>query len=339
MNEIIFINLRHSAKWSDVENFVLVPTPPRLLLRKTVTRYGSGGSVTGHPVLCCCFFQQQCIGFSSPAATSSGSTSTRRSLLLGKINSSIANNDEEDPSKTKDTSTTLNLYGEVTINSEAVPPPHDKIHEFFALPESASLLLRGSNNNEIVEITNVDDDLREAYQEQCRKVNASVPSPNDLFYDVTTSGVRFPGLQIMSLATIGTKVIREGHAGFPAYEFVLIRDSTYAKGNKLFVWFFNKVTGKAGKDKDNKKEDQTTQSLNRIRVLPMEDGSSIAFECNANLSISVQIPAALMKIIPSKEKAEKTGGESLCATLKGDIPSSLSGFRQEYMKWRENKES
>mmetsp|Transcript_28973 Transcript_28973/g.43790 ORF Transcript_28973/g.43790 Transcript_28973/m.43790 type:complete len:302 (-) Transcript_28973:173-1078(-) len=286
--------------------------------------------------LCCSF--HQCIGFSPPAAiqrsggsttrteSTSCSSSRKRFLLFAKAT------DEEDPRKTKDSATTLNLYGEATIRSESVPPPHDKIHEFFALPESASLLLRGSNNNEIVEITSVDDDLRQAYQQQCRKVDASDPTPDDLFYDVTTSGVRFPGLQIMSIATIGTKVIKEGHAGFPAYEFVLIRDATYATGSRVFVWFFNKVTGK---DKDNKREDQATQSLNRIRVLPMEDGS-IEFECNANLSISIKIPAVLMKIIPNKEKAEKTGGESLCATLKGDIPCALSGFRQEYMNWRSN---
>ncbi|KAL7446178.1 hypothetical protein ACHAXM_010044 [Skeletonema potamos] len=287
--------------------------------------------------LCCVF--QQCVGFSCLAAKQIGGStrwhlSRKRSFLLAKSNSNLISNDEEDPRNTKDAATTLNLYGEATIHSEAVPPPHDKIHEFFALPESASLLLRGSNNNEIVEITNVDEELREAYQEQCKKVNASAPTPNDLFYGVRTSGVRFPGLQIMSLATIGTKIIREGHAGFPAYEFVLIRDETYATGNKVFVWFFNKVTGK---DKDSKREDQTTLSLNRIRVLPMEDGS-IAFECNANLSVSIKIPPVLMKIISSKEKAEKTGGESLCATLKGDIPSALSGFRQEYMKWRKGNE-
>mmetsp|Transcript_25478 Transcript_25478/g.39997 ORF Transcript_25478/g.39997 Transcript_25478/m.39997 type:complete len:295 (-) Transcript_25478:848-1732(-) len=278
----------------------------------------------------CCFFQD-CAGFSSPAAIHQCSkncpspTSRERFLLLARAT------DDEGPSKTKDAETTLNLYGEATIRSESVPPPHEKIHEFFALPESASLLLRGSNNNEIVEITDVDDDLRKAYQQQCQKVGASFPTADDLFYDVTTSGVRFPGLQIMSIATIGTKVIK-GHAGFPAYEFVLIRDATFAKGSRAFVWFFNKVTGK---DKDNKSEDQATQSLNRIRVLPMDD-DSIAFECNANLSISIKIPAVLMKIIPNKEEAEKTGGESLCATLNGDIPYALSGFRQEYMNWLKN---
>jgi len=152
----------------------------------------------------CCFFHQ-CIGFSPLAALHRrGGSSTRtestscyssrkRFLLFAKAT------DEEDPSRTKDAATTLNLYGEATIRSESVPPPHDKIHEFFALPESASLLLRGSNNNEIVEITNVDDDLRDAYQQQCRKVDASEPTPDDLFYDVTTSGVRFPGLQIIAL--------------------------------------------------------------------------------------------------------------------------------------------
>ena len=281
-------------------------------------------------VLCCCCFVQSCIGFSSLEIISqrggSKSCPSSKQFLLAKAA------DEEDSSKTKDVATTLNLYGEATIRSESVPPPHEKIHEFFSLPESASLLLRGSNNNEIVEITNIDDDLLEAYQQQCKKVSASAPTARDLFYEVTTSGVSFPGLQIMSIATIGTKVIKEGHAGFPVYEFVLIRDATFAKGSRLFVWFFNKVTGK---DKDSKREDQATQSLNRIRVIPMEDGS-IAFECNANLSISIKIPAVLMKIIPNKEKAEKTGGQSLCATLKGDIPTALSCFRQEYIDWRNN---
>lgn len=280
--------------------------------------------------LCCSFQQGQ--GFSSLVASNCGST-RKRSLISDK-NSSTVGDGEEDLHETKAASaTTLNLFGEVTIRSEGVPPPHERIHEFFTLPESASLLLRGSNNNEVVEITSVDDQLREAYQEQCRKINASTPSSehNERFYDVTTSAVKFPGLQINSLASIGTKVIKEGHAGFPAYEFVLIRDSTYAEGNRLFVWFFNKVTGK---DKGAKGEDQTTQSLNIVRVLPMEDGS-IAFECNANLSISIEIPAVLMKIIPNKEKAEKTGGDSLRATLKGDIPSALSSFREEYIKWRD----
>jgi len=280
--------------------------------------------------LLCCFFQP-CLGFSSlemirqRGGGTSYASSRKQFLLLAKAT------DEEDSSTRDEAATTLNLYGEATIRSESVPPPHEKIHDFFSLPESASLLLRGSNNDEIVEITNVDNDLREAYKQQCIKLNASVPTANDLFYDVTTSAVKFPGLQIMSIATIGTKVIKEGHAGFPVYEFVLIRDATFAKGSRLFVWFFNKVTGK---DKD-KREDQATQSLNRIRVLPMDDGS-ITFECNANLSITIKIPAALMKIIPNKEKAEKTGGESLCATLKADIPTALSDFRQEYMNWRNN---
>ena len=256
----------------------------------------------------------------------------RRSRLpQSQLLSAAQNNSNDDEAS----ATTLNLYGEATIQSKVVPPPHEKIHEFFALPESALLLLRGSKNNDIIEITNVDNQLRDTYQEQCRKVNANISTSdhNERFFEVTTSGVNFPGLQIMSLATIGAKVVKEGHAGFPAYEFVLVRDSTYAKGNRLFVWFFNKITKKD--DIDDSNRDQTTQSLNILRVLPMDDGS-IAFECNANLSISVKVPAVLMKIIPNKENAESTGGESLVATLQKDIPTALSAFRDSYIKWRDS---
>ncbi|KAL7459669.1 hypothetical protein ACHAWC_011411 [Mediolabrus comicus] len=278
-----------------------------------------------------CLVHKCCLGF-SPSGKHSGSTRSRlpQSHHAAQNNSNDKDNNDDDAS-----ATTLNLYGEATIQSEVVPPPHEKIHEFFALPGSALLLLRGSKNNDIIEITNADKQLRDAYQEQCRKVNANISTSdhNERFFEVTTSGVNFPGLQIMSLATIGAKVVKEGHAGFPAYEFVLVRDSTYAKGNRLFVWFFNKITNKD--DIDDSNRDQTTQSLNILRVLPLDDGS-IAFECNANLSISVKVPAVLMKIIPNKEKAESTGGESLVATLQKDIPTALSAFRDSYIKWRDS---
>ena len=105
-----------------------------------------------------CLFHKCCLGF-SPSSRHSGST---RSRLPQSHHDAQNNSNDKDDNDDGASATTLNLYGEAKIQSEVVPPPHEKIHEFFALPESALLLLRGSKNNDIIEITNVDKQLRDA---------------------------------------------------------------------------------------------------------------------------------------------------------------------------------
>jgi hypothetical protein len=135
----------------------------------------------------------------------------------------------------------------------------------------------------------------------------------------------------MTVATIGVNIFL-CKKGLPNYQFVLIKDSTYAEGNRIFVWFFNKVTGK---DKHEGKKEATTQSLNTIRTIPV--GDNIAFEANAYLRVKVKFPSFLMKVIPNgKEKTEETGGVSLRKVLEADLPYALDSFRQEYVQWLEN---
>ena len=134
----------------------------------------------------------------------------------------------------------------------------------------------------------------------------------------------------MTVATIGLNLFLCKN-GLPNYQFVLIKDLTYAEGNRVFVWFFNKVTGK---DK-NKGKEATTQSLNIIRTVSASDG--VVFEANASLKIQVKFPSLLMKVLPTgKAKAEETGGTSLRKMLEADLPVALKRFRQEYMRWLEN---
>lgn len=231
----------------------------------------------------------------------------------------------------------LNFNGETVITSDVAPPPIDgnkSLSEFFQLPYAAPMILRGSKDNQVNEIE-LDDELFTQYKQNCDTVGASPPTSNCKIFDVTTSGVRFPGLEVMSVVTIGVMVITD----LPEYELVLIRDSTYAKGNKLFVWFFNKVTGKdkSGKDETSSSENsQTTFSFNRISTVPKGDGI-IAFQANANLSLLIKFPAILMKAIPgaSQDKFEKQGSASLVKALEDDLPAALELFRQEYVRWLE----
>lgn len=111
--------------------------------------------------------------------------------------SSSANNVNIEAPAEKSSVTTLNLSGEVTITSKASPFPNGKdLLDFFSLAGSAPLILRGSKNNRIADIPNPDVSLLEAYQKQCQLSSAQSPKPEDKFFDVTTSGVEFPGLKV-----------------------------------------------------------------------------------------------------------------------------------------------
>ena len=234
---------------------------------------------------------------------------------------------------------TLNFQGNTCMTSKQAALVEGKsLHEFFALPQSAPIILRGSKNNRIRDMGNIGTTttLMEKYKVNCVKVDASTPSGDERIFEVTTSGVNFPGLQVMSIVIIGVKLVMSSSTGLPCYEMVLIQDSTRAEGNRIFVWFFNKVTGKDSST--TKSSEQTTLSLNRISAVA-KGSDMIAFEANANLSLKIQFPSLLLKAIPgaSKEKFEKTGGESLRKALEDDLPVALESFRQEYIRWLKNE--
>ena len=248
----------------------------------------------------------------------------------------VEQNDDNDTNDGKKSSMmTLKFVGETVITSDVAAANADDskpLREFFSQTYAATIILQGSKDNHVNEIENIDDELFNQYKQNCELTGASTPTNNNRIFDVTTSGISFPGLQVMSVVTIGVQIVSTKQ-DLPGYELVLIRDATYAKGNRLFVWFFNKVTGK---DKSTKSE-QATFSFNKISVVPKEN-DMIAFESNANLSLFIKFPALLMKAIPgaSKEKFEKTGGESLVKALEDDLPTALENFRREYMKWLES---
>lgn len=244
------------------------------------------------------------------------------------------NNDNDTNDGKKSSMMTLNFVGDTVITSDVAAKSNDSkpLLEFFSQPYAAQIILRGSKDNHVNEIENIDDELFNQYKQNCEKTGASTPTTTSRIFDVTTAGISFPGLQVMSVVTIGVQIVSTKQ-DLPGYELVLIRDATYAKGNRLFVWFFNKVTGK---DKSNNSE-QATFSFNRISVVPKEN-DMIAFESNANLSLLIKFPAMLLKAIPgaSKEKFEKTGGESLVKALEDDLPTALENFRREYVKWQQS---
>ena len=233
---------------------------------------------------------------------------------------------------------TLNLIGKTVITSEpTVFDSSRSMHDFFALPRTAELILQGSKNNTIHEVKNFDSELQEQYRQNCAILNASSPTFADRVYTVATSGVRFPGLHVRSIVTVGVKLISD--SAFPSYEIVLIRNLNYAEGNQLLLWFFNKVMGsdKVNKDGTVGRKDQTALSLNTISVVRQEN-DMISFQGSATLSLLLQFPSFLFKALPgaSKEKSERTGSKYLKKALDDDLPAALDRLRTEYTRWQQS---
>lgn len=221
----------------------------------------------------------------------------------------------------------LNFAGQAVVTSEAAAVDESKpLHDFFALPHAAPLILRGSKNNRVTEVERVDAKLYKMYERACARADATPPSPSDRIFEITTSGVSLPGLRVQSLATIGVKIIASAASNNPCYELVVIRDATRVKGR-----FF---TNPAGDPASSESTEQTTFSVNRISVVPKENGA-ISFESKSNLSILLEVPSLLMRAIPgaSRERLERTGGAALQKTLEEDLTVSLEEFRREYVRW------
>ena len=226
----------------------------------------------------------------------------------------------------------LNLCGEFEYKSSKTAPYSPRIEDFLSLDDTPRILLRGTGSNEVTRVE-VDDALGRRYEALCRDLGLTSDASDGGYYQVRTAGVKFPGLQVDSLATIGVRQLTDG------YEFVLVGDTTEATGIPLFVYFFNRVTGKAEKsDDDGSSAEQTTTSVNRISY--SVSGERVQFTSKANLSIRLGFPRVILKILPGArtKMIEEKGGEALVSALEKDIPIALENLVDKYVGWLEVKE-
>ena len=205
--------------------------------------------------------------------------------------------------------------------------------------------------------------VREEWREQTRNVGGEEPNPEkgDVVYQVTTGGMNFAGLRVVSNAWIGVKLVVQngddssrGGLGivFPEYQLVYIKDEQTVEGPKVLVWIFHKLTGKRtntasssssssssnssdnegnGKRNDDKSTNQqSVSSFSRFYVQTTQD-KEIIFTIESMLDIAVKFPSFLLKILPvSKEKAEEQGSASVMKTLLKDTAASLERVVEFY---------
>jgi len=251
----------------------------------------------------------------------------------GKRGSGVRSSITAKRASADDDRATLNLYGEFEYKSSKTVPSSPRIVDFLSLDETPRILLRGTGKNEVARVKEVDDALSLQYEAVCRDLGLTADAGDGGYYRVRTAGVKFPGLQVDSLATIGVRRLTDG------YEFVLVKDTTEASGIPLFVYFFNRVTGKVEKsDDDASSAEQSTTSVNRISYSVLDE--RVQFTSKANLSIRLGFPRVILKVLPGARtrKIEEKGGEALVSALEKDIPTALENLVDEYVQWLEASE-
>jgi hypothetical protein len=223
--------------------------------------------------------------------------------------------------------TKLEFKGEFQVASDPLPSLLDQqIASFFENPKYRNLLVTAGGKRKCEEITPTEKIL-EDWKKACDLVGAQYPSESDVVLSIVTGGIELPGLQLVSKAQIGVKLLREPSL---RYEFTLIGDERTVTGLAPVVWVFNKLTGTS--DGNEKNENTSTSSLSVVSYKRTDDGKTI-FTTNSSISVSVRFPSALLKILPTnKEKAEETGGKAITKTIEKDVQASMKAFEEEYLK-------
>lgn len=226
--------------------------------------------------------------------------------------------------------TLLRFVGEATTTADPVPmpPPGKSLSDFFAVDSHRDLLMKGTGN--VVEPMEANEELMERWAAEAKRVGAVPPQKGDSLLQVTTSGIQFPGLKILSVATIGAKLIVDGDGGYPVHEFTLVRDTIKAEGPRPIRFIFNKLTA----TRDEEAKEQTTHSLTRTTAGPADSGDTCMFTSSSYLEVDVSFPKVLLRILPvSKEKAEQQGSQSILKTIEKDSGPALESFKSAYLKY------
>ena len=229
----------------------------------------------------------------------------------------------------------LKFIGEATTITDPIPLPPQasddgkSLAAFFSVDGHRDLLMRGVSN--VVEPMEANKELMERWTAEAKRVGAVPPEEGDPLLQVTTAGIQFPGLKILSVATIGAKLIVDDESGYPVHEFTLVKDTIRAEGPRPIRFIFNKLTA----TRDEEAKEQTTHSLTRTTATSAgSDDQMITFISSSYLEVDVSFPKVLLRILPvSKEKAEEQGSQSILKTIEKDSGPALESFKDKYLEY------
>ena len=268
---------------------------------------------------------------------SSPSSSTSATVGEGEDTASSSSGQQQQASSSETSAATLTLRGQIEVESQPLPYlSNELVEEFLKDPKNRDLLVTAGGNRGPVNEVPLSNDTEQLWRTKCDVVGSKYPVSGDKILCVTTPGMNFPGLTVVSEAQIGVKWIEEDGDSTPgSFEFTGLAQEATPSGFKPMVWIYNQLTGA---NKPNKGESTSFSSLTKIGYRRQEGGESIVFTSFTDVTIQIRFPPFLLKILPSnKEKTEEVGSKSVKASIEKDALESMAALEASYSNFVKEK--
>lgn len=243
----------------------------------------------------------------------------------------------------------MSFLGEKMVTTSPVPFTSSKDVQDFFIQERFRNLLFFRNDVTTVHCPTNDmmcrwsSELKLGGGAELDNIDGSLElGPNESIIRIKTN-LSMPGLQIMTINTIGAKLLLEQpgvegdgascnihvDTGLPEYQFTLLESELVPEGAPPLVWLFNKLI----------RFRDTTSSFTRVRVNNAGgvDCDKVIFTTQARLETRIQIPQKSMIAIPGVDvaKFERQGSKSIQKLLEKELEPALNEFRSEFARYIE----
>mmetsp|Transcript_6815 Transcript_6815/g.14880 ORF Transcript_6815/g.14880 Transcript_6815/m.14880 type:complete len:349 (-) Transcript_6815:135-1181(-) len=236
------------------------------------------------------------------------------------------------------------FLGEKTVTTSPVPLPPStskqqrlSLLEFFLNEKHRNLLFF---RNDVETISSPTRDMLETWSSELKlgggmelddDGNTCKLGPTESIIQIKTA-LTMPGLNILTINTIGTKLLLNAADNMPEYQFTLLESELIPDGAAPLVWLFNKLI----------RFRDTTSSFTRVRAKNAGgvNCDKIVFTTEARLETRIQVPKKAMKAMPgvNAERFERQGSKSIHKLLEKELEPALLEFRSAYIRWVETSD-
>lgn len=224
----------------------------------------------------------------------------------------------------------LVFESQIDVVSEAIPK--DDAKAFFTTSTFRNFCLSAGETRPLTENVPWTPTLqarwndRIGYHDSVQLSRRTLPK---LFAAYTT--LSFPGLLMNTTAYVAwcpCDVAASAHTtATEQHEIWLVGESQSITGAMPAVWLYRKLVG-------SNNSNNSTQSLTVIRLLD-KDASSVAISMRANVTIQVQFPDLLVRILPtSRERMQQQGSTAVTNALQKDLQRVMDELPDLYSSWK-----
>lgn len=243
--------------------------------------------------------------------------------------------------KRKDTDMVqMSFLGQKAVTTSLVPLPSaaskQSLQEFFASENYRNLLFF---RNDVTTQPNPTKEMMDRWSSELKlgggkelddDTGNNLLGPTESVIQIKTI-LTMPGLKILTINTIGTKLILDGGMNaaadnLPEYQFTLLESQLIPQGAAPLVWLFNKLI----------RYRDTTSSFTRVKAKNAGgvNCDKVVFTTEARLETRIRIPRKAMKAMPvNVERFERQGSKSIQKLLEKELEPALVEFRNAYVRW------